>query len=287
MVAYGYGDLRQVPILYMLQYFAPDVVLAFANVQPGYLIDFHAVWKQFAQASVKGPIHLSTSISKIDRSGLNPTITYSSTTGYNATGNSTQTQSCSSLILAFPPTLPALQAANLDITTNETDVFTPVGIINYFSGAVAMSEIPRNALFGAASSAPNLPPPADGEPVAFISLFNSSNIATTWSWAAYRTTESLDAARQLLKSTLSKVNKDPTKAGAQAVAITDADVKEFRQNDYFPHFDSAQLAAGYYGKFNALQGQKKTYFASGLNGFETVEFAVRAGIDVVESYLGK
>ena len=56
MVAYGYGDLRETPIvwlplfyvvdrlpnlrskLYMLQYFTPDVILAFARIVPGYLI---------------------------------------------------------------------------------------------------------------------------------------------------------------------------------------------------------------------------------------------------------
>ncbi|KAJ7716409.1 hypothetical protein B0H14DRAFT_2643845 [Mycena olivaceomarginata] len=45
-----------------------------------------------------------------------------------------------------------------------------------------------------------------------------------------------------------------------------------------------QLEAGYYAKFNALQGEKNTYYASGLNGFETVEYAIRAGIDVAETY---
>ena len=143
---------------------------------------------------------------------------------------------------------------------------------------------PPKTLFGAASAAPNLPPDADGEPVAFISLFNTSNIATTWSWAAYRTDETLEQARLLLKRTLSKVNKNPADPNASPVPVTDDDVRAFRKWDYFPHFDSAQLAAGWYGKFDALQGQKKTYFASGLNAFETVEFAVRAGLDVVDSY---
>ena len=59
---------------------------------------------------------------------------------------------------------------------------------------------------------------------------------------------------------------------------------DFRAWDYFPHFDKDQLDNGYYEKFNSLQGYMGTYYASGLNGFETVEFAVRAGKDVANSY---
>jgi hypothetical protein len=33
-----------------------------------------------------------------------------------------------------------------------------------------------------------------------------------------------------------------------------------------------------------LQGCKNTYWASGLNGMELVEWAIKAGQDVVESY---
>jgi hypothetical protein len=115
-------------------------------------------------------------------------------------------------------------------------------------------------------------------------LFPTSNIATAWSWGPYRGNLTLDQARTLLKETLSKVNKDPTNSSAVPQPVTDADILGFQQNDYFPHFDSQQLAGGWYDKFNALQGQNNTYYASGLNGFETVEFALRAGIDIVESY---
>jgi len=66
--------------------------------------------------------------------------------------------------------------------------------------------------------------------------------------------------------------------------IDNGDVLAFVKHDYFPHFDPEQLAAGWYGKFNALQGQQKTYYASGLNMFETVEGALRAGYDVVDSF---
>ena len=140
--------------------------------------------------------------------------------------------------------------------------------------------VPPRALWVAGSADPALPPDAAGEPVAFIRLFDDSAVATTWSWAALGSNVSVDAARDLLVQSLRRLDKDPAMAGAASVEVADADVKAFRGEDYFPHFGTEELAGRWHEKFDALQGVNKTYFASGLNGFETVEFAVRAGIDV-------
>lgn len=201
----------------------------------------------------------------------------------------------------------ALQAANLDISSAEQTVFGPVGIIKYWSGAVQVATPFQDVMAGFLQETflaiidkflnglglgdaitfgefiPWLPKPA-GQPVAWIRLFNASSIATTWSWGKYRSDQTLAEAKTLLIDVISRLNKDPANTSAQPVPITDADVKDFREWDYFPHFDQAQLDQGYYDKFNALQGQQNTYYASGLNGFETVEFAIRAGKDVVDSY---
>jgi len=215
------------------------------------------------------------------------------------------TQKCSKLVLAFPPVLHALAAANFDIDDDEKKIFAPVGIINYWSGAIRVAT-PYGDIFsgflhetflgiidkiidglgGHISFGDYIPwlPKAAGEPVAFLRIFNESDIATTWSWGKYKSDQTLDDARSLLKEVMSKINKDPEDPNAKPRPITDADVRDFRQWDYFPHFDRKQLEQGFYAKFNALQGHKNTYYASGLNGFETVEFAIRAGQDVVDSY---
>lgn len=136
----------------------------------------------------------------------------------------------------------------------------------------------------AQSPGPGIPVDASGEPVAFLQLHPDSDISTAWSWGAYRGNTTADEARELLKETISRVNKDPANATAVATPIADSDILGFQANDYFPHFDTAQLSQGWYGKYNNLQGQLRTYYASGLNGMETVEFAVRAGLDIVDSY---
>jgi hypothetical protein len=197
----------------------------------------------------------------------------------------------------------ALQAANLDISSDEETVFMPVGITQYWSGAVRVATpdgiafvgFLRETLLGVISqflgdnilpAAEFIPwlPEAAGEPVAMLRLFNESDIATTYSWGAYKSNQTLDQAKTLLKQTLSKINKDPRNASAVPIPITDADVKDFQQWDYFPHYDTAQLNEGYYAKFNQLQGNNNTFYVSGLNGFETVEFAIRAGEDIVNTY---
>ncbi|PVH85846.1 FAD/NAD(P)-binding domain-containing protein [Cadophora sp. DSE1049] len=239
MVALGYGDLREVPILYMLQYLTPDILAFFARIHGVYFIG-------------ESKLHVFSISSNI---------------------------LCSSVILAFPPTIPALQAANVKPTDDEVTVFSPLDLISYFSGAVRL-QTPRNLTFSAASP-PTVPVAATGAPISLLHLFNTSDIATTWSWGNGTSTA---VARQLLKETLSRINKDPTDPAAVPKPVTDKDILGFQQNDYFPHFGPTELAGGWYDKFNKLQGAKKTYYASGLNGFETVEFAIRAGSEIVQTY---
>jgi len=302
MIPYGYGDVRQVPVIYMLQYFTPDILNFFAGQSPGYIIDFHGVFVNYARDQVKGPIHLNTQVTKIDRSSGFPVVSY-----IDPSQSGPSIQKCSKLVLAFPPVMTALQAANFDIDEEEETIFSTVGIIKYWSGAVSVAT-PFGDIFagflhktflgivdkfidglgGDITFGEYIPwlPKAAGEPVAYIRLFEESDVATTWSWGKYKSDQTLDEAKTILKEVLSKFNKDPDDPDAKPVPITDAEVKDFRQWDYFPHFDRRQLEEGYYAKFNALQGHKNTYYASGLNGFETVEFAVRAGKDVVETYFG-
>ncbi|KAJ5278240.1 hypothetical protein N7524_004393 [Penicillium chrysogenum] len=266
MVAYGYGDYRQVPIVYMLQYLTPSVLMTLLKVQQGSMIeiaDFHRALQIFADRFIAGKIHLDTTISRIDRTGESPIITYQT-----SSDSTPKTQSCAALILAFPPTLSSLQNAGLDVTDEEREVFTPVGTHSFYSGA----------------RPPGPSPDATGDPVVFTKLHGDLDIAITSSWGPYRGSLTRDEAYARLKSTLSAFNKDPRDAGVFAGAVSDENVLAFQENDYFPHYDSQQLREGYYELFEALQGQKGTYYASGFNMFELVEYALRAGQDVTKRF---
>ncbi|KAJ6505296.1 FAD/NAD-P-binding domain-containing protein [Mycena sanguinolenta] len=277
MFVYGYGDPRETPVLYMLQLFTPSILLAFTGLGSENIIDFHEVMVQYAE-TISSPTYLATNITSINRSGAQPLITYS------VNGAAPKTQSCASLILAFPPTVKLLAAANLDLTAAEEDLFSSVQLTNYWSGAVSM-EIPADQLWYANSSSPAVPPAPEAQPVGFIRLFNESNVVTTWSWGASNVSYTNEQAYDLLLSTLSLVNYANPSNPTDAVPITADDVKAFRVHNYFPHVSGADLAAGWYQRFDKLQGTNATYYASGLNGFESVEFALRAGLNVVQTYM--
>ena len=117
-----------------------------------------------------------------------------------------------------------------------------------------------------------------------LRLHEASNITVAWSWGKYQSFVATGFARGLAQASLSKINKDPRVPEELPTPVTDSDIKVFRKWDYFPHFDTQQLADGAYDRLNALQGQSRTYFASGLAGFENVEWAVQGGLDVVDSY---
>lgn len=168
------------------------------------------------------------------------------------------------------------------MTEEEYNVFANVSTIQYYSSAVEF-ELPFGVSYIASTSSPALPPPNAGEPVAVLRLNEQSNVSVAWSWGPYEF-QTEEAARRLLIESLSDINKDPRNVNETATPITDSDVKAFKKWDYFPHFDGQPLRDGAYSKFNRLQGHKKSYWASGLNGMEIVEWAIRGGQDVVESY---
>lgn len=266
--------------LYILQYFTPDLLTAFIGLHEVYYMDFHKMFLEWSASQLCGTtIKTSAEVRCIDRSGENPMIKYTEPCGdfYEW-----RKQECSSIIFAFPPNIENLERAGLDITKEEYDVFANVSTIQYYSSAVEF-ELPFGVSYIANTTSPALPPPNDGEPVAVLRLNEQSNVSVAWSWGPYEF-QTEDAARRLLIESLSEINKDPRNVNETATPLTDSDVKAFRKWDYFPHFDSQPLRDGAYKKFNRLQGHKKSYWASGLNGMEIVEWAIRGGQDVVESY---
>ncbi|KAF2704639.1 FAD/NAD(P)-binding domain-containing protein [Pleomassaria siparia CBS 279.74] len=282
LALYGYGDIRVVPALYILQYITPDLLTGFIGQHNVYYTDFHKVWVEWTKkAACKQDIRLNAEVRCIDRTGKNPVVKY--TKANNKSFYSWKKQECSSIIFALPPTIENLERAGLDLSEAEYNVFKYTGVHNYFSSAVKF-KLPFGVSYIASSKNESVPPPDDGEPVAVLRLSNESDISTSWSWGPYREFESEASARALLQETLSKINKDPRNATALSVPLNNTDIRAFRKWDYFPHFDSQPLRDGAYTRMNKLQGSKKTYWASGLNGMETVEWAIRAGQDVVNSY---
>jgi hypothetical protein len=300
---YGYGDINIVPAvrhkptsalhlqglcmqtltrdqLYILQYFTPDILTAFVGLHGVYYMDFHKMFVEFAKKALcKIPIKTSAEVRCVDRSGDCPVITYTQPSGNYISWNK---QECSSVIFAFPPSIASLERAGVDITEEEHNTFNNVTTHQYYSAAVEL-EMPFGVSYIANTTSPALPPPNEGEPVAVLHLNKQSNVSVAWSWGPYEP-QAEGTAQRLLMESLSKINKDPRNATQAPEPVTDSDVKAFKKWDYFPHFGPDALRSGAYAKLNELQGCKNSYWASGLSGMEIVEWAVRSGQDVVDTY---
>ncbi|OAG12923.1 FAD/NAD(P)-binding domain-containing protein [Paraphaeosphaeria sporulosa] len=280
---YGYGDIRVVPALYILQYFTPDILTGFLGQHNVYYTDFHKIWVEWLKKKgCKAKINLSHEVRCIDRSGKNPVIKYTAPKPYSNFYRWGK-QECDSLIFAFPPSIANLERVGLDLTEEEHDVFSEVVTHNYYSSAVEF-ELPFGVSYIANSSNSSVPPPNDMEPVAVLRLSAASNVSTSWSWGKDNVYESESTAREILQTTLSKINKDPRNMTAQSEPVDSDEIKAFKKWDYFPHFGSEALRNGAYGYLNRLQGCNKSFWASGLGGMEIVEWAIRAGQDVVDTY---
>jgi hypothetical protein len=265
-----------------LQYFTPDILTPFVGLHGVYYMDFHKMFVEYAKKQLhKTTIYTSTEVRYVNRAGANRVLTY---TASNSSGNyvSWDNQQCSSVIFAFPPNINNLERVGLDMTKLEHDTFKSIATHQYYSSAVKL-KLPFGVSYIANSSSPTVPPPNDGEPAAVLHLSEQSNVSVAWSWGPYEF-QTENGARKLLIESLSEINKDPRNATAKPQPLCENDIKAFRKWDYFPHFESDALSEGAYKKLNLLQGQKRSYFASGLSGMEVVELALRSGRDVVDTY---
>ncbi|KAG7096104.1 hypothetical protein E1B28_006780 [Marasmius oreades] len=291
----GYDDLNRTATLYGLQFFTPDQLAYFANVGVVNFVDFHAVMVHYASSLKKAQILRKTTVTKVDRSKDLPVVSY-----VTAGSRKVRTQTCSHLINAFPPLLEALTGPSdlskptnnsgigIDLSDSERAIFSKVGMTVYLSSAVSMPNVPVNTTYS------QLPTQDIGQPILSTKSFADSPILTTYSWGPFkpygRNEVSLKEARKVMLETYNAVDfsaaSDVSPSGQSEIRAKakDEDIREFRQWDYFPRFQPEDLAQGIYEKYNAIQGYNKTYWASGLNSFELVEHAVRAGKEIVGSF---
>lgn len=99
---------------------------------------------------------------------------------------------------------------------------------------------------------------------------------TTYSWVRGHFDDEADEdelsrVNEKLKGTISKINK-------KSYIISQ------RNWQYFPHVQIEDLKAGFYKKFEQLQGHHGLYYATTLSTFEIMNEAIRAGEDLAEKY---
>ncbi|KAL3441424.1 hypothetical protein BJX65DRAFT_254918 [Aspergillus insuetus] len=273
LIAWGYGDVDELPIFYTLSIFTP-ASLTGTRLR----VDFHEVFQRWSRQLTRSEIHLGSRVEHIDRSEETITIHYFSPK------NGPSEHPCSDLVLAFPPTLSSLETSGLTLSPAEEAVFSAVRTTNYFSAAVRL-DTPPLSFFQIATETPYSSPEVAGQPVSVEGQYNTSDISLLYALASH--SQSVEEVAEVTLQTLSRINGDPANDSQEegTTPVTDRDIKAFRHHPYyFPHFGAEALRGGLYDLFNELQGANRTYFTSGLNRVEHVEYVVVAAREVVQRY---
>jgi hypothetical protein len=267
------------------------------------LLDFHEVFQRWSRQLARSEIRLRSRVERIGtyhtksqhasvrpRQQTNrPVLDRSEeviTLHYTSPQNTPAQQTCSEVVLAFPPTLSSLATAGLSLSPAEEAVFSAVRTTNYFSAAVRLNTPPLSS-FQIATETPFSSPDLTGQPIYVEGQYNTSEISLLYAVASHA--QSVGEVGEVILQTLSRINGNPadnTDNGEEGTTpVTERDIKAFRHHaDYFPHFGAEALRDGLYDLFNGLQGENRTYFASGLNRVEHVEYVVVGAREVVQRY---
>ncbi|KAL4778173.1 hypothetical protein BJX76DRAFT_362985 [Aspergillus varians] len=277
LTAWGYGNANDVPALYTLSIFTPASLATSPST-----VDLHEVFERYSRQLTRSEIYLGTEIESIDRSGDSVNVHYSSDSKAQHPHGNPSLQRCSDVIIAFPPTINSLQYAGLELSPAESTVFSAVETSNYFAIAVRL-DIPRMSSFNVASVSPNISADIAGEPVFVQNMYNNSDVAVTYSLALH--SQSTDQVTDISLQSLSRINRDPREAGFNPTPVRESDITALRHYPaHYPHFNATALQEGWYERFSNIQGGNRTYYTSGLNQVEHVEYAIRAARDLVEEH---
>jgi protoporphyrinogen/coproporphyrinogen III oxidase len=259
-VAYGLPYYETVPAMYYLK--GLDIVLKIGPAgirRPIYFFfsnGFQDLWVRLAKQL---DVHCSSEITAVQRSASvsGPKI--------EIMVNGEQ-KVCDYVIIATPP---SATKRFLDLSAEERDLFNHVVSRNYHVTVAAVdgvAEDRRAVLFYAYTR-----PEAIGHVNCWFGPDPARPVFVAWQNVAWSQSE--DEARQLLASDFATLGGGTM----QGVLLHQA-------WDNFAHVETAALNAGFYDRFEALQGKNGTLYATGLLASTGVEFTARYARDLVKQF---
>ena len=151
---------------------------------------------------------------------------------------------------------PAHEAARiLDATPVETSLFGAIRHQHYISWVVEASGLPREGLFLVDEHTRD--PATRGHITAFAHFHADSDLYVAFAYA------DPDEHDDTIKARL--------RADLVAMGATAGRTHLLRRWDYFPHVGAHDLSRGYFDHLDALQGQRRTWYATSLHAFELTE----------------
>lgn len=256
----GYGYLDEIPAAYALKYMSLAtcwnlvmVGLGLPTRWPKRFVDgFERFWQRIAW---RLDVRLSCAIASIDRSGpVRVQLTDGSVLEFDY------------LILACPLTADTLRTF-LSLSPEENDLFSrvisnPYVITTY---GIAGLQLPERIVG-------MLPIPDIGRPWAITQQFADNDFVQFYT--------RMERGKPFTEAdVIAQIEEDVTALGA----TLPAHYLTYNAWSYFPHVTVADFAQGYYERFEALQGQRNTFYCGGLAAFELVEPIVEYSRHLIET----
>lgn len=282
MTLFGFGAFNEVPTIYMLTYLRPyylKALMEFPNYDI-YAVNFNELFTKLA-ASLTGEILLGVEVDQTYRhDGDEMYVSYYA-------NRRAFTQKCQALVVAFPPRLDRLNDF-MDLGLEEMVLFDHVYTNDYYSGVANASSLDLKTMLNFLQVQDSKIVFGNAQPMGQPLLLKHwqpkacPNLVSFYSWGKEGIKQ--DTVRNLAVSTISKLNRPLDKPVNESIPLTGRDIKIFKSWDLFPHVSEHALKLGFYKKFKDIQGYRNTYYASGLNYVELVEYAIEAAVDLVDSY---
>jgi predicted NAD/FAD-dependent oxidoreductase len=269
MLAVGYAYYANVPAVYFMKIIETLVPLGADGVEePRYLVfprpeGFEALWKAVAAPL---DVRLSSEVTKIVRARA------AGPGSIRLTINGEQQLHFDRVIISAPL---QVVADFLDVTDEERDLFGRIRSNRFFvTFFTAPGLTSRNAWFFDANVTPDRINHVGG----WGDTWMRREVSPNWVapvFVAYQVAD-WNATTEVVNRTL---RSDVAAAGGFV-----AKVLAQAEWSYFPYVMADDLAAGFYDRVEALQGQRGTYYVGSTLSFETVEQSARYAQDLVTTH---
>lgn len=283
ITTFGYGNLDEIPAPYALRYISPLSLVAFllsatrfARFLPGVLLlrrfryGFQRFWEKVAWDL---NVRLNVEVKAIKRSDQGITVTYTHPVqiiGEQLTHTEDKTQ-FDYLIVACPQLKETLEKM-MELTEEEAWLQSRTEFIPY---AVASFEIADMVLKERVAF--HLPLPPLGEPM-IISQPHPDNELMAF-YARLPSIEPTEADERRLREHIERY----VKAFGGRIK-TDDDWHSYDAWLYFKHISVEEFRAGYYNRWEKIQGDNRTFYVGGLFDFDYVEGIARYSRFLIEKH---
>jgi len=249
---FGYGYADQVPAAYMLKYLCWPMIMDCARGKGFVWPDgIQTLWQRLAQ---EHDVRLGVDIRQIVR-------------GEKVVVETADTRiDCDYLIL----TCPLDNALSfLDATAEERDLFSHICSYDYWVLLGEIEGLPQDIGFMPANFAQE----NQGHLMIWCCRCPQTKLYTLYVLGDFQTSQ------DVIEATCAA---DLQRLGARLRGVLA--VRRWR---YFPHVSTADMAAGFYEKLEALQGENRTFYCGEIMSFSTLECSARYARNLVERFFHK